>query len=120
MAKTKDGDAKKAAAAKVKEVVRPPPTALEIFHRNLVLVDKYSESRDALQLSRVWRYLNHLRLHLAVSHLKAAIETYVGDATSKARLQALLATVVASSRAPSGEVRNPFCVLPYPALFFFV
>jgi hypothetical protein len=102
MAKTKDTEAAKAAAVVVKAAPPRLPTPVEIFHRNLSLVDKYSETRDALQLSRVWRYMGHLRAHLAASHLKAAIETYVqGD---KARLLALLAAAVAA-RTPSGEVR---------------
>jgi hypothetical protein len=101
MAKTKDTEAQKAAALVVKEAPRAPPTPLEVFHRNLVLVDKYSETRDTLQLSRVWRYMGHLRAHLAAAHLKAAIDTYVGD---KAHLLALLAAAVAA-RTPAGEVR---------------
>jgi hypothetical protein len=102
MAKTKETDAAKAAVLAVKAVQRPPPTPIEIFHRNITLVDKFSETRDAQQLARVWRYMGHLRVHLAASHLKAAIETYVqGD---KARLLALLA-VVTAARTPSGEVR---------------
>ena len=101
MARTKDTEAKKAAAKEVKAVARPPPTPVEIFHRNLALIDKYSESRDTLQLSRVWRYMAHLRAHLPASPLKAAIETYVtGD---KARLLAILATALAA-RAPVSEV----------------
>ena len=63
-----------------------------VFHRNLTLLDTYTEARDPIMLFRVFRYISHLRAHLPHSALKFAMDLYLSG-ESKARLHALLAAL---------------------------
>jgi len=61
-----------------------------VLARNVLLLDKYVESRDVRFLSRVQRYTDFLRKYLPLSEFKAAVEAHVTDAGRRAATLELL------------------------------
>ena len=72
-----------------------PPCA--VLYRNVVLLEKYVENRDARFLGRVLRYTNYVRSKLPMSQLRSTIDAMVADPARRAALHDLF-TVVAAGR----------------------
>ena len=68
-----------------------------MLYRNVVLLEKYVDSRDSRYLGRVLRYTNTVRRRLPMPHIRATIDAVIADPARRAVLQELF-TLVAASR----------------------
>ena len=89
----KDAKGKAELAKKAVPAAPKPLTPLETLHSHIATLEKFVDTRDTRFLTRVLRYINHLRGTLSSDELKTAITTYVLDATRSASLLELLALV---------------------------
>jgi len=80
----------------------------------LTLLDSYTESRDSFLLSRVFRYVGHLRKHLPVTALKFAVDLYTtGD--SRVKLTAFLGMLPANESKQSSDIAISNYIVDAPA-----
>lgn len=81
---------------------------LAVLQRNLLLLDKFVDSRDSRFLARVLRYTNFLRKHIDYGTLRAAVDTNV---TSAARRAVVHGYIDAAAAVRPDKVSVPYARL---------
>lgn len=91
----KSKDVKKKTELEKKAPVPPPKplTPLETLHAHIFLLEKFVDTRDSRFLTRVLRYMSHVRSTLPTEELRSAIQTFVLDSARSEALLDLLALV---------------------------